>query len=93
MEVYEGKLMHEEEIGVISHFFSNINVAVIKIEKQTLDVGDTIHIKGHTTDFEQKILSMQIEREKVEKAKKGQSIGLKIDQAVRVHDRVFKMME
>ena len=91
--MYEGKLMHEEEVGIITHFFSNISVAVIKIEKQTLDVGDTIHVRGHTTDFEQKILSMQIEHEKVDKAKKGESVGLKIDHAARVHDRVFKMIE
>ena len=79
-----------KEIGKATHFFSKISVGVIELSK-TLKVGDKIRIKGATTDFEQKIDSMQIEHEKVEKAKAGQSIGLKVKEPVREHDTVYKV--
>ena len=85
--------MVEDQIGKITHYFSKIGVAVINIEFGELVVGDTIHVKGATTDFEQKIDSMQIEHEGVDKATAGQSIGLKVADAVREHDLVFKMLE
>ncbi len=84
--------MSEEElveIGKISHFFSKINVAVIEL-KAPLKVGDTILIKGPTTDFQQIVDSMQIEHKNVETASAGQSIGLKVMQRVRETDAVFK---
>ncbi|GAI15070.1 unnamed protein product, partial [marine sediment metagenome] len=56
-------------------------------------VGDTIHIKGHTTDFEQEIESMQIENEPVKEAKSGDSIGIKVKERVRPHDLVYKVIE
>jgi putative protease len=77
------------EIGRIAHFFSKIDVAVIEL-KAPLNVGDTIAIKGPTTDFEQKVDSMQIEHENVEKAEAGQSIGLKVRERVRETDVVYK---
>jgi len=85
-------LAEEKEIGKITHFFSNISVSVIKLSG-ALAVGDNIHIKGATTDFQQKINSMQIEHKKVEKAKKGQSIGLKVKEPTREHDVVYKVKE
>ena len=78
-----------EEIGQITHFFSNISVAVIEL-KASLSVGDTILIKGSNTDFEQVVDSMQIEHKNVQKAEKGQSIGLKVAQKVRETDTVYK---
>jgi len=83
----------EEEIGVFTHYFTKISVGVIEITKGTLKAGDTIHIKGATSDFTQKVQSMQIEHEKIEEAKKGQSIGLKVKEHVREHDKVFKITE
>jgi len=77
------------EVGRITHFFSKIDVAVIEL-KATLSVGDTISIKGPTTDFEQKVESMQIEHENVKKAGQGQSIGLKVKQRVRETDVVYR---
>ncbi|MFH1849456.1 MAG: EF-Tu/IF-2/RF-3 family GTPase [archaeon] len=77
------------EIGKITHFFSKISVAVLEITKGSLKVGDTIHIRGRATDFEQPINSMQIEHESVEEAKKGQSIGLKVAEPVHEGDRVY----
>jgi putative protease len=77
------------EVGRIAHFFSKINVAVIEL-RAGLSVGDTIAIKGPTTDFEQRVDSMQIEHENVQRAEPGQSIGLKVTQRVRETDGVYK---
>ena len=83
----------EEEIGRITHYFSKINVGVLEITKGELKVGDTIRIKGHTTDYYQKLDSLQIEHVNVDSIKKGQSAGLKVDGPVREHDLVFKVIE
>lgn len=79
-----------KEIGKIVHYYTNLGVGIIEL-KGTLKVGDKIKIKGATTDFEQKIASMQIEHEKVEEAKKGKSIGLKTKKHVRQNDVVYKV--
>ena len=78
------------EIGKITHYFTNIGVAVVELS-DTLKVGDKIKIKGATTDLEQPVDSMQIEHDKVEEAKPGQSIGLKVKNHVREHDVVYKV--
>lgn len=85
--------MEEKLIGKITHYFTNIGVAIIEIAEGGLSVGDKVHIKGATSDFEQVVESMQIEHESVEKAKKGQTIGLKAEQQVREGDQVFKIVE
>lgn len=79
----------EEEIGKITHYFSKIDVAVIELTKGKLEVGDTIHIKGHTTDFYQKIQSLQIEHKQVLEITAGESAGLKVESPVREHDIVY----
>jgi putative protease len=79
------------EVGRVTHFFSKISVAVIEL-KAPLAVGDTIAIKGPTTDFEQAVESMQIEHQNVQKATAGQSIGLKVTQHVRETDIVYKKL-
>lgn len=79
------------EVGRITHFFSKISVAVIEL-KAPLSVGDTILVKGPTTDYEQAVDSMQIEHENVQKAEAGQSIGLKVAQRVRETDIVYKKL-
>ncbi len=81
----------EEEIGRVTHYFSHLAVAVVDITNGTLNVGDTIHIKGHTSDFTQKVESMQIEHDSIESAKTGQSIGLRVKEHVREHDVVYKV--
>jgi translation elongation factor EF-1alpha len=83
----------EEEIGRISHYFSKIGVGVVEMTKGELKVGDTIHIKGHTTDFYQKVESMQVEHSNVQSGKKGDSIGLRVESQVRDRDVVFKVTE
>ena len=77
------------EIGVIIHYFGKLGVAVVKLENE-LKVGDKIHIKGATTDFTQKVGSMQIEQDKLEKAEAGQEVGMKVKEIVRKGDKVFK---
>ena len=76
-----------DKIGKISHCFGHIGVAVIELTGD-LKVGDKIRIKGHTTDFEQEVNSMQIDKESVNEAVSGQSIGLKASEKVRVGDEV-----
>ena len=81
----EGKL-----IGKITHYFGNIGVAVIELS-DTLKVGDNIRIIGGETDFTQIIDSMEVEHKKVEEAKKGDSIGVKVSQKVREGYKVYKL--
>jgi putative protease len=80
----------EKPIGKISHYFGKIKVAVIKLTGP-LKVGDTIRvIGGEETDFTQPIKSMEVEFEKIQKAKKGESVGLKIKKKVREGYLVYK---
>ncbi|MDD4994408.1 MAG: translation elongation factor-like protein [Candidatus Pacebacteria bacterium] len=83
--------MEEKLIGKITHYFSKIQVAIIELTGE-IKIGDKIHIKGHNTDFEQDITSMQIDRVDVEKAKKGDAIGLKVDEKVREGDEVYLIL-
>jgi len=79
----------EKPIGKVSSFFSHINVAAIDLTDK-LKIGDKIKIKGSTTDLTQQIDSMQINKISVKEAKKGDSIGIKVDDKVRVNDLVYK---
>ena len=85
--------MEEQLIGKITHFFNNINVAVVEITEGELKVGDKIHIKGATSDFEQEVDSMQVEHENVQEAKAGQAVGMKTVEPVREDDEVYKIIE
>ena len=59
--------------------------------KAPLSVGDTIKVKGHTTDFKETVNSIQIDRVPITSAKKGQEIGLLVNSRVRQHDKVYKL--
>jgi putative protease len=78
------------EIGKVTHFFTKIGVAIVELSG-TLAVGDQILIKGLMTSVEQKVDSMQIEHENVQKATQGQNIGLKVNDRVRENDVVYKV--
>lgn len=80
----------EKEIGIVTHYFTDISVAVIKLSS-TLRIGDEIHVKGATSDFKQRVDSMQVEHEQIKEAKAGQSIGLKVVDHAREHDMVYKV--
>ena len=83
--------MEEKEIGTITHYFGHINVVIIKLS-DTLKVGDTVRIKGHSEDFTQKVDSMQIEHASVTEAKSGDSVGIKVGQKSHPNDKVFKVI-
>jgi putative protease len=85
--------MVEEKIGIVEHYFSKVGVAAIKITQGELKIGDTIHFVGATTDFKQKIESMEINRVPVENVKAGDDVGIKIKEKVREHDVVYKIPE
>lgn len=84
--------MPEEIIGKVSDFFAHPVVAGIELTG-TLKVGDKIQIKGHTTDLEFVVESMQIHNEVVEEAKNGDSIGIKVPDRVRRGDTVYKIID
>lgn len=85
--------MAEVEIGKVTHYFSKIRVAAIEITSDSLSVGDTIRIKGHTSDFTQEVDSMQIDNQPVETATVGQTIGLKVVEHARQNDTVYKVVD
>jgi hypothetical protein len=82
------KVKKEKKLGEVEHYFGKIMVAAVKM-KAPMKVGDIIHIKGHTTDFDQKVVSIQIEHESVQKVKKGDDIGIKVKDHAREGDTVF----
>ena len=85
--------MSEKQIGSITHWFGKIKVIVIDISKGKLEIGDKIRVKGQTTDFTKTIKSMQLDGESVEKAKKGQSVGVKVSKRARRTDSVYKITD
>jgi translation elongation factor EF-1alpha len=82
--------MVEEVIGTVSDFFAHPVVAAIELTAP-LKVGEKIRIKGHTTDLELTVNSMQIDHADVREAKAGDSIGVKVSEHVRKHDTVYKI--
>jgi translation initiation factor IF-2 len=81
--------MEEKVVGKVTNFFNKIMVAGIDITDGKVKMGDRIRIKGSTTDFEMTIESMQIDREPVQEAVAGQSIGVKVPSDIRVGDSVY----
>lgn len=79
-------------IGVITHYFPHVNAGVVKL-KAPLAVGETIKIKGHTTDSTQIVSSMQIDRTPIQSAKKGDEIGLLVQSRVRRGDKVIRVKQ
>jgi putative protease len=80
----------EKPIGEVTHYFGKIGVMALELT-DTLSVGDTIHVKGHTTDFVTTVESLQIEHESVAEAGAGQSVGIKVGEKVRVGDMVYRV--
>ncbi len=81
--------MADKQIGTVSNYFDHVKVAAIKLAGP-LKVGDSVRLTGGETDFEQKVASMQIQREPVKSAKKGDEIGIKVKERVRKGYKVFK---
>ena len=85
--------MPEVKVGKVVKFFAKPCVAAIEMTDGTLSIGDKIKIKGHTTDFEDTIASMQEDNKPIENAAPGQLIGIKINDRVREHDIVYKITD
>src|SRR4030043_1701346 len=82
----------EVEVGRITHFYKKIGVAVLELSGP-LQVGDTIHISGTTTDLTLKVEYMQMEHQNIQRAEKGQDIGLKLNGEVKEKDIVYKVAD
>lgn len=83
----------EEKIGEVEHYFTNISVAAIKITDGSLQIGDTIHIVGATTDFSQPVRSMEIDQTSVDEVSTGDEVGIKTTRRVREGDAVYRILE
>ncbi|MGD2030579.1 MAG: hypothetical protein PVG86_11665 [Desulfobacterales bacterium] len=84
--------MKEEKIGFVSNYYGKISVAAVEMTDGTVSLGDTLHFLGHTTNFESKVDSMQIQHKSVKEAKKGDSVGVEISEKARAGDKVFKIV-
>ena len=80
-----------EEVGRVAGFFAHVSVAIVELTAP-LKVGETVYIKGHTTDFQQVVESMQVDRVPVQDAKPGQSVGLHVKDRCRKHDLVYRLV-
>lgn len=80
-----------EKIGEVTHYFPHVKAAAVMILKDSLKVGDKIYIKGHTSDFKEKVGSIQLDRARIEEGRKGQEIGLLVKSRVRIGDSVYRV--
>ena len=85
--------MEEKKIGVVTHYFGHVGVGIVKVKAEGFKKGDTLHFKGHTSDFQQTVESLEIEHKNVEQAKVGDAVGMKVNEHVREHDEVFKVIK
>ena len=83
--------MEEEKVGRGEKFFAKPSVAAIEVTAGTLKIGDKLHFKGHTTDFEETITSMQVENQPIEEARPGDLVGIQVKERVRENDTVFRV--
>ena len=80
---------YEEAVGVVTHYYSDLGVAVVQVNKGSIRTHDRIRIKGHTTDMTQLVGSMEYEHQHVEQAEAGQSVGIRVFDHTREHDIVY----
>jgi len=83
-------LAGEERVGTVTHYFGHLSVAAVQMESGSLRIGDTIHVVGRTSDFRQRIESMQVEHAPVSEVRAGQEFGLKVTDHARENDIVYK---
>lgn len=84
--------MEEVKVGRVVEYYARIGVAGVQIEEGSLSIGDTVHIRGHTTDLEQVVESMELEHKPIQKAEPGQMVGIKVRDRVREKDIVYKVI-
>ncbi len=83
--------MTEQLIGTVTHYFKGPSVAVVKMTDGNVDLGEEIHFLGHTTDFTERVSSMEVDHHKVEHAGVGDDIAIQVVARTRPHDQVFKI--
>lgn len=86
-----GTAAEEREIGTVTHYFTHLSVAIVRLESGSLREGDVVRIKGHTSDFTQPVESMEIDHMPVSEAHPGQSVGMRVNEHAREHDVVYKV--
>ena len=82
-----------DRVGVVTHYFNHLSVAIVKLDSGTLRVGDNIHFRGHTTDFSQRIESLQVNHAPVMEVGRRDDFGMKVREHVREHDVVYKITQ
>jgi translation initiation factor IF-2 len=85
--------MPEEQVAVIVKYFAKPSVAALEVTNGTIKKGDILRYKGHTTDFTEKISSMEIDNQVVDEVKVGDLVGVKVKERVRENDKVYKVVE
>ena len=80
-----------ERIGVVTHYYSHLSVATVRLDSGTLRVGDVIHIRGHTTDFSQRVESLEVNHAPVTEVGPNDDFGLRVVEHAREHDVVYKV--
>jgi putative protease len=76
-------------VGVITHYYPHVDAGIVSLERGELKVGDTLHVRGHTTDFYQRVDRMELDHQPVTTARAGQQVGIHVSQRVREGDEVF----
>lgn len=85
--------MAEEQVGIVVNFYAKPGVAAVKVTRGIIKKGDILKYKGYTTDFTEVVSSMEIENQPVEKAQKGDLVGVKVKERVRENDKVYSVVE
>ena len=85
--------MADIQVGVVKNYFAKISVAAIEVTEGDFQVGDVLWFKGYTTDFKQEVQSIQEEKQGIDKAVKGQLVGVLVKERVRENDLVYKVMD
>lgn len=80
-----------EKVGEVTHYFPHVKAAAVLVLKDGLKVGDEVYIKGHTTDFKEKVNSIQLDHAPIQEGRKGQEIGLLVKSRVRIGDSVYRI--
>ena len=83
--------MPEQLIGTVVHYFKGPSVAVVRLTEGELAVGDQVRFRGHTTDLTEQIASMEVNHQKVERARAGEEVAIQVTDRTRQHDQVFKV--
>lgn len=85
--------MTEDKIGIVVNYYAKPGVVAIHVQQGNIQIGDFLKYKGHTTDFTEEVVSIEIENQPIQEAKAGDLIGVKVSQKVREKDKVYKVVE